>query len=127
MKLVLLLTYFMMSVFSPLQTIPYTEIEAAVLKADAHKIVSYGTDKIFVSVNNKESIYSKSQTAIVLKDFFIKKPADSFKITVKSQVQGAISFVAGEYTSNGSKYRISLQFKKVEEQFKIDKIVISEM
>lgn len=116
-----------MSVMNPLQTIPYSDIESAFTRADANKVVSYGADKIVVSVNNKESIYSKSQAAIVLKDFFTKKPAESFKITVKSQVQGGGSFVAGEYISSGVKYRISLQFKKIDEQFKIDKIVIAEI
>jgi hypothetical protein len=117
----------MMSVLNPLQTVPYSDIESAFLKSDANKIVSYGADKILISVSGKESIYSKSQAAIVLKDFFSKKPVEAFKITVKSQVQGSISFIAAEYSSSGTKYRISIQFKKVDEQFKIDKIVIAEI
>ncbi len=127
MKLLFAITFYVLSVISPLQSIPYAELESAVQKVDANKIVSFGADKILVSINNKESIYGKSQAAIVLKDFFTKKPVDSFKITVKSQTQGNISFVAGEYISGSSKYRISFQFKKVDEQFKIDKIVISEI
>lgn len=127
MKLLIAITFYVLSVISPLQSIPFAELESAVQRADANKVVSFGADKILVSINNKESIYGKSQAAIVLKDFFAKKPVDSFKITVKSQTQGNISFVAGEYSSSGSRYRISFQFKKVDEQFKIDKIVVSEI
>jgi len=127
MKLIITLTYFILTLMNPLQSIPFSELEQAVVQADVNKIVSYGAEKILVSVNNKESIYSKSQAAIVLKDFFSKKPADSFKISVKSQKQENISFAAGEYLSKGAKYRISFQFKKVDEQFKIDKIVIAEI
>lgn len=127
MKFIVALTLIVFNWVIPMQNIPYADLEQAVLKADATKVVSYGAEKILVSINNKESIYSKSQAAIVLKDFFAKKPAESFKISVKFQKQEAQSFASGEYLSKGSKYRISFQFKKMDEQFKIDKIVISEI
>lgn len=127
MKLAISLALYILSIMNPLQTINYTELETAVQKMDANKIVACGTDKILVSINNKESIYSKSQAAIVLKDFFTKKPVNTFKITVKPQPKGNVAFVAGEYTSGSSKFRISFQYKLDNEQYKIDKVTITEI
>ena len=127
MKFVVALTFFLLTYLSPLQSIPYSELEVAVQTVNVNKIVSYGTDKILVSINNKESIYSKSQASIVLKDFFSKKPVQNFKITIKSQTKGNVSFAAGEYQCKTGKYRVSFQFKQVDDTYKIDKIVISEL
>ncbi len=63
--------------------IPYTTIENAIATGDAAKIVSYGADKIYLKVPEKEGVFAKSQATQILKDFFTKKPAATFKFSFK--------------------------------------------
>ena len=127
MKMFIAFAFYLFSILTPFQSIPFNDIEKAVAEADANKVISYSTDKILVSIDTKESIYSKSQATIVLKDFFAKHPAQSFTFTIKTLKQENISFASGVYASKDAKYRITFQFKKVGEEFKINKISISEV
>lgn len=127
MKFIIALTFLVFSYLSPNQAIPFTEIEKAVVAADANTIVANGAEKILVSINNKESIYSKSQATMVLRDFFAKNKPVSFKISAKSNTSGAVSFIAGDCASKGGKFRISFQFKRIGDHYKIDRIAISEL
>lgn len=127
MRLFITLAFFVLAYVLPQQSIPYNEIEQAVSTSNANRIVAYGADKILISVNNKEAIYSKQQAAIVLKDFFNKNPISSFKMTIRSQKSSDVSFASGEYQSKDEKFRFSFQFKNIGDSFRIDRIVISEM
>lgn len=111
---------------SPFQNLPVSEIEKAVIAADANTIVSNGADKILVSINNKESIYSKSQAAMVLRDFFTKNKPTNFRISAKLN-KSDVSFIAGDCETKGAKFRMSFQFKRIGDTYKIDRITISEM
>lgn len=127
MKFIIAFTYFTLAMLMPTQNVPFSEIERAVVAADANSIVTNGADKILVSINNKESIYSKSQATMVLRDYFSKNKPMSFKISAKTQKSDNAAFMAGDCVSKNVKYRVTFQLKKVGDNYKIDRIVISEM
>lgn len=104
--------------------IPYAELEQAFSSGNAHAISSMGKEKMLISILDKEGAYSQSQATQVLKDFFTKKPVSSFKFTFKGKETSDGSFAIGEYTSKQENFRVTVQFKKLNQQFKIERMTI---
>lgn len=104
--------------------IPYAELEQAFASGNAQAISSMGKEKMLISILDKEGAYSQSQATQVLKDFFTKKPVSSFKFTFKGKETSDGSFAIGEYTSKQENFRVTVQFKKLNQQFKIERMTI---
>lgn len=104
--------------------VPYTSIEKAFITHDASDIVSLGKDKMLINIQGKEGAYSQSQANLVLKDFFTKKPATSFKFIFKGKESSDGSFAIGSYESRGESFRVTIHFKKIGSDFKIESLII---
>jgi hypothetical protein len=104
--------------------IPYASIEKAFVANDATNIVALGKDKMLINILGKEGAYSQSQANLVLKDFFTKKPGTAFKFIFKGKESADGSFAIGTYESKGETYRITLHFKKIGADFKIESLII---
>jgi putative sterol carrier protein len=104
--------------------IPYTSIEKAFISNDAGDIVALGKDKMLINVLGKEGAYSQSQANLVLKDFFIKKPGSTFKFIFKGKESADGSFAIGTYESRGESFRVTIHFKKIGADFKIESLII---
>jgi hypothetical protein len=104
--------------------IPYAAIETAFATGDANKIVSYGKDNMILNVIDKEGAYAQSQAAQVLKEFFTKKPASSFKFTFKGQPTNEGTFAIGNYQSKTEAFRVTIKWKKIGTDFRIESITI---
>ena len=79
---------------------------------------------MLISILNKEAAYSQSQATLVLKDFFSQKPATSFKFNFKGKESADGSFAIGIYTSKAESFRVSIHFKKMGNDFKIERLTI---
>jgi hypothetical protein len=117
------LTVFLLSL-NLASDIPYTELEQAFSNGNAQAISSMGKEKMLISILDKEGAYSQSQATQVLKDFFTKKPVSSFKFTFKGKETNDGSFAIGEYVSKQDNFRVTVQFKKLNQQFKIERLTI---
>jgi hypothetical protein len=104
--------------------IPYTTIEKAFISNNANDIISLGKDKMLINVLGKEGAYSISQANLVLKDFFTKKPGSSFKFIFKGKETADGSFAIGTYESKGESFRVTIHFKKISGEFKIESLII---
>lgn len=104
--------------------IPYVSLENAFTENNATEIVNLGKDKILLNILGNEGAYSHSQAALVLKDFFSKKPGNSFKFIFKGKETAEGSFAIGTYSSRTESFRITIQFKKINTDFKIESLTI---
>ncbi|HLW30045.1 MAG TPA: DUF4783 domain-containing protein [Brumimicrobium sp.] len=111
-------------VLNSILSIPFNEVESAFVQGDATKIVSLGTAKMLISIEGKEGVYSKSQGTQVLSSFFKANPPRSFSFSFKGKDEGTSSFAVGDYLSN-RKYRVSIKFKKIQNQHQIESITIA--
>jgi hypothetical protein len=84
--------------------IPYSTIEKAFVSNDASSIIGLGKDKILLNVLGKEGAYSASQANLVLKDFF--------------------TFAIGNYESKQESFRVTIHFKKINSDFKMESLTI---
>ena len=104
--------------------IPYSTIEKAFVSNDASSIIGLGKDKILLNVLGKEGAYSASQANLVLKDFFTKKPGSSFKFIFKGKETSDGSFAIGNYESKLEIFRVTIHFKKINSDFKMESLTI---
>jgi len=104
--------------------IPYSSIEKAFISNDASDIVALGKDKMLINILGKEGAYGQSQANLVLKDFFTKKPVSTFKFIFKGKESTDGSFAIGTYDSKGESFRVTLHFKKIGADFKIESLII---
>lgn len=105
--------------------VPYSELEAAFSQSNANEIIHLGKDRILLNILGEESIYSQSQATMILKDFFNKKPISSFKFIFKSKENTDNSFAIATYTSKGNEnFRVTIHFKKIGNDFKIESLTI---
>ena len=104
--------------------VPYGSIERAFVSNNPTEIVSIGKAKILMNVLGKEGIYSQSQASLVLKDFFTKKPNGSFNFFFKGKESSEGTFAIGSYTSRSEEFRVTIHFKNIDGQFKIESLTI---
>lgn len=105
-------------------SIPFSSIEKAFSSNNASEITALGKEKILLNVLGKEGAYSKSQANLVLKDFFTKKPGNTFKFIFKSKESSDGSFAIGNYESKAETFRVTIHFKKESSEFKIESLAI---
>ena len=111
-------------VFTGQADIPYAGVERAFSSGNAAEITSMGKDKMMINVLGKEAVYSQSQATMVLKDFFTKKPVVSFKFVFKGKETSEGSYAIGNYESKGETFRVTVQFKKISSDYKIESLSI---
>lgn len=104
--------------------VPYSTVEKAFSSNNPNEIIQLGKEKILMNILGKEGAYSKSQAGLVLKDFFTKKPCDSFKFIFKSKESADGCFAIGNYESKSETYRVTIHFKKEAGAFKIESLAI---
>lgn len=104
-------------------SIPFTEVEKAFADGNATQIVDHGTTKMLISIDGKEGVYSKSQGAQILGNFFKSNPPESFSFDFKGKEKGASSFAVGYYHSK-QKFRVSIKFKNVSSKYLIESLTI---
>lgn len=121
--LYIVLTSFFLS-FTTQNEIPYTSIERAFSSGNATEIVNLGKDKMLINVLGKEGAYGQSQATLVLKDFFDKKPSVGFKFIFKGKETADGSFAIGTYDSKVESFRVTIHFKKINNDFRIESLTI---
>ena len=110
--------------FTSVNEIPYSALETAFTANNATEIVTLGKDKILLNILGNEGAYSHSQATLVLKDFFNKKAGTSFKFIFKGKETADGSFAIGTYANKTEVFRITIQFKKILSDFKIESLTI---
>ena len=117
-----LVTFVMFS--SGTMDVPFKSVESAFKSGNAKDLVSIGKEKILINVDGTEGVYSKSQATLVLKKFFTKYPVKSFSYIHKGGGSSEGSFAIGTYTSGSSEFRVTVHFKKIKGNFKIESLAI---
>ncbi len=106
--------------------VPYAQLDGAFEANNPNAIVALGKQKILINVLGKEGVYSQPQAALVLKDFFTRKPGSEFNFYFKGKESSDGTFAIGNYTSRGEKFRVTIHFKKEGDQYKIESLRIEE-
>lgn len=92
----------------------YDEIAAAIRTGNAKEVSNYFSSNIDMTILTQESMYSKAQAEIVLKDFFAKNPPKSFVLIHKgTSKEGSMYAIGNMESSSGSTFRTYFFIKQV--------------
>jgi hypothetical protein len=118
-----ILTAIMLNLYA-VADIPYAALETAFTTGDAAKIVAQGKDKMIINIADKEGVYSQSQASQVLKNFFTQNPGATFRFTFKGKETEEGAFAIGTYTAKSGAFRVTVKWKKLGADYRIESVGI---
>lgn len=90
--------------------------------ANVPGISKYFDNLVAITINNNQSVYSKTQAELVLKDFFGKNPVKDF-IVAQSGTSGTSSrYAIGNLVTTGGSYNLYVVLKQKENAFVLQEI-----
>src|SRR5690606_18773614 len=102
------------------------EIAVHMKNGDVKSLSNYFASTVELSILNQEEIYSNVQAGIILKDFFQKNPAKSYKIVHKVNSNANYKFGVILLSTSKTVFRVSYELKASSGKFLIAQIRIEE-
>ena len=124
--LLLLFLFILSASFLSAQDKIYSDIERAFQRGDEKAILNHAADRVLLDIDKKESVYSKAQAAMILRDFFTKNRTSSFKLIFKGNAKGSSAYAVGVLESGAKKFRVTITLKETSGVFKIEQLSIEE-
>jgi len=103
----------------------FSALERAFTEGDAKKITAQMDDKLLLEINKSESVYSKSQAELILKDFFEKNRPKTFTTKSKSNLKGNYAMLGTLISESNKEFRVSIKLREQGSQFALDRISIN--
>jgi hypothetical protein len=101
---------------------PWPEITDALGSGDAKSLALHFDTMVDLGLPEKDDSYSKSQGEIIMRDFFKKCPAESFKVVKKGDISKSACFAICHYKTKDMDYQVSLHLQLKDEEYLITKI-----
>jgi len=98
----------------------------AIQSGNVKGLVKYFSSTIEIRTEEQEGTFSKQQAEIVLRKFFKNNPPKSFTYLHKGVSPGGAKYAIGNYKSSNMSFRVYIKMKKINDQYLIDTIDISE-
>ncbi|MDR1984658.1 MAG: DUF4783 domain-containing protein [Prevotellaceae bacterium] len=124
----IILVFFFASSVSFAQTDLCSQIKESFLTGDATALSASFDNNVNCNILGKNNFYSRSQSAIIFKDFFSTYKPKSFEIRHQKTEQNGKIYLIGIYTTQGGEvFRITIYAKQENEteiyiiQIKIEK------
>lgn len=74
-------------------------------------MVKYFDNFVPITINNAQSIYSRNQAEVVLRDFFDKNTARDFNVMENGAPDNASKFMIGSFDTQTSKFNVYILMK----------------
>ena len=89
----------------------FAKVKAAISIASAKEVAALFENSVEMSLDGKNTHYSKSQAEFVLRDFFQDNPVKSFSIIHKGNSEGGLTYAIGKYATNAGSYRVLIRMR----------------
>ena len=123
--LILLITMALLS-FRPVTAVVIDDtnkqIIAALTAGDAAALSVWFNTMVDLGIAGNEDTYSKTQATRIMKDFFIKNPVKSVRVSQQGSSNDGSQFVIGEMKAGADTYRIYYLLKSVSGKFLIHQL-----
>ena len=83
------------------------EVVSAIRTGNASELAKYFDERVDISLPDKSDTYSKTQAAMIIRDFFNTKGVTGFEVKHKGE-QGGAQFCVGELRTKQGTYRTNL-------------------
>ncbi|MBA2422748.1 MAG: DUF4783 domain-containing protein [Chitinophagales bacterium] len=110
MRRILLMLLFLIPFTSFSQVSILDNIANAIKSGNSKEISKYFDNNVEITIVDKESVYSKVQAEMVLRDFFAKNPVQSFEIIHRGKAEGS-AYAIGPLKSTNQSFRVYFYIK----------------
>lgn len=90
----------------------FNPMKNALKAGDASALARQFNQQVEVTINGKQSSYSKAQAEIVIRDFFRDNPPSDFAIMHTGSSKGGLQFAIGKYTTGKINYSVLMRVKE---------------
>lgn len=108
--IVVLLISLPFAVFSNFDIID--NIANAIRSGNSKEVAKYFDTNVEITILDKESVYSKVQAEMVLRDFFSKNPVQSFEVVHRGTSGEGSSYGIGPLKSSNQSFRVYFYVKQ---------------
>ena len=120
---------FIFSVFLSAQANAQSEVinnvRAALKTGSSKEIVKSFNTMVELNFEGEKSNYSRSQSELVLKEFFKKYPPTDFQYIHQGASKQGLTYVIGKYTFENGSFRVWILIKKFQDNYRVDSIDFS--
>lgn len=105
------------------QTSDIESIATALRSGSAKELIKFCVPRVEIEIEGQKANYSKSQAEAVLRDFFNKNSARGFRYVHQgSSPEDGLKYAIGNYSSDGTDYRVYMLLKSEDTSYFIDTI-----
>jgi hypothetical protein len=125
-NLLLLFALLLTGMFAPvaLKADDFKEISDAIRAGNAREVSKHFGNRVELTVQTSESICSKTQAEVILKDFFDNHTPTNFRIIHQGSSTKGSKYAIGNLTTNNGSFRTYLFIKQVGNVYKIQELRI---
>lgn len=101
---------------------PFANVISALQKGSADELSHYFDNMIEITLPSKGNSYSKSQAAVILKEFFSSNDVKSFQLIHRGNSGEGSSFGIGSLVTSGGTYRTTFFFRQKGDTFVLQEL-----
>jgi hypothetical protein len=92
---------------------PVESITAAIKAGNSGELAKYFAPTVELILPGSEGAFSKAQTEMIMKNFFIKSAPVSFVVNQKGNSAGGAQFIIGTYKTKGEALNVYILLKPI--------------
>lgn len=124
MKIFTIIFALVASLFLQTGSLPNKDLSVAFEKNNAAAVVALSEQKLLLGIEGDETVYSKSQAQLVIQRFFDKNQKGKFTYSFEGDSSKETTFTVGEYVVDSRKFRVTMQYRKIGNTYKIESLSI---
>lgn len=116
-------TFFFFTVHAQVSRPPMEDVVNAIKNNRIEDLSKYFDNIVPITINNSQTIYSRNQAEVVLKDFFEKNIPKDFLILDNGSPNNTSKFIIGNLlTPSGTKYNVYILIKLKDSNYLLQEI-----
>ena len=127
MKKVLTIALFLLAGLAIAQDPTTDKAVKALQGGDAKGLAALFADNVDLKMTDIDDIFSKDQAEQIIKKFFEKNPAKSFKLVNSGETTLGLIYRIGELETGGGKYKVDMKLKKIGDGYVISILEMEKM
>lgn len=96
-----------------------SEISKAIAAGSAKELAKHFNENIDLKIPGTDGVFNKMQAELILKDFFIQNPIESYEVKHEGKSKNEAHYSIGELILSSNRYRTYILIKKQENAYRI--------
>ncbi|WP_299456668.1 DUF4783 domain-containing protein [uncultured Microscilla sp.] len=101
-------------------------VKVALTQSNYHMLSRQFTERVSLSINHENFLYSKTQATFVMREFFRQYPPVNFQYLHQGIMKSGRHYTLGTYKSYGKNYSLAILLVPHQKDFLIEKLIFVE-